>query len=402
MRFIRSAFSLFILLSLLSACSGTSAGPPPSGPIGLNYEDGNGMDQLNCDSGNLAQIAADMKEIASLHADWIRIDASMTAVTGLPKSPACPRQPEFRGLENMLDGIAKSGAQPLLNLLLNSYDPPTRAAYLTWLDQLLDKAPHVRAFEIGNEENLAKSTEGYKGAPEGDYPYGWAFNNSDFDSGDRTGHCPRDTGKMADLDKAVAAYVSWLADSYAVIKKKRPDATIIIGGLASWQYECWTQLLGRHQAWQHADAIAYHPYADTPALSQKTYDAFHAIVASWPKKLPVWITEFGFTTAKGNGSIVSSEKAKADDLSENYRLLTARTQAPILYYTAREWPLTSADWKTQCGYVPCLPDKAGSNPGHIPGTADDMSGFGLFEWMDGKLIEEPAAKAFRAIRGSQP
>ncbi len=33
---------------------------------GVNYETGNGMNQLNCDSGNVKQIQADMAELAAI------------------------------------------------------------------------------------------------------------------------------------------------------------------------------------------------------------------------------------------------------------------------------------------------------------------------------------------------
>jgi hypothetical protein len=57
---------------------------------------------------------------------------------------------------------------------------------------------------------------------------------SDFSSSDRKGVCPQDPTKAADLDHKVSSDVAWLADTYAVIKAKRPLATVIIGGLSSW------------------------------------------------------------------------------------------------------------------------------------------------------------------------
>ncbi|HEY4042899.1 MAG TPA: hypothetical protein VGM32_13790 [Rhodopila sp.] len=54
---------------------------------------------------------------------------------------------------------------------------------------------------------------------------------------------------------------------------------------------------------------------------------------------------------------------------------------PVLYYTARDWPLTTAQWKQQCAYAPCVLDKSGS---------------GLFEQLDRGVIKEPSEKAFAA------
>jgi hypothetical protein len=212
--------------------------------------------------------------------------------------------------------------------------------------------------------------------------------------------CPKDPAKVEDLDRAVSSYVAWLADTYAAIKAKRPHATVVIGGLSSWQAQCWTEKLGQHDAYRYADAIAYHPYGATPSEAAAALNVFEPIVKSWPKLLAIWITEFGFTTGDGV-SRVGTEQVKASDLAQTYRLLASRVSGPILYYTARDWPLTAAHWKQQCGSAPCVLDKPGSNPGHIPGTERDVSGSGLFEQLDGHLIREPAEKAFAAAARAQ-
>ena len=375
----------------LAIAAGTRAAPP----LGVNYATGNGMDQLNCDGGNTAQIAADMAQLKSIGAKWIRIEAATTAETGLAKSPTCQRLPALQGLRNMLKGVESAKARPLIVLLVDQYDSAAHAPYRAWLEQVLAEAPESAAFEVGNEENLSQSTEGYKGAPPGSYPYGWRFSASDFGSSDRTGVCPRDPARVEDLDRAVSGYVAWLADTYAAIKAKRPHATVVIGGLSSWQAQCWTEKLGQHDAYRYADAIAYHPYGATPSEAAAALNVFEPIVKSWPKLLAIWITEFGFTTGDGV-SRVGTEQVKASDLAQTYRLLASRVSGPILYYTARDWPLTAAQWKQQCGSAPCVLDKPGSNPGHIPGTERDVSGSGLFEQLDGHLIQEPAEKAFAA------
>jgi hypothetical protein len=404
-RAVQPATSLFaptVVLALLAglislALSAEACAAPP---LGVNYETGNGMDQLNCDSGNTAQIAADMAQLKSIGAKWVRIEASTTAESGLPTPPTCPKLPRFQGLRNLLRGVEGAQARPLIVLLVDHYDSAARAPYHVWLEQLLAEAPESAAFEVGNEENLSQSTEGYKGAPPGSYPYGWRFNASDFSSSDRTGVCPQDPTKAADLDRAVSSYVDWLADTYAVIKAKQPHATVIIGGLSSWQAQCWTLKLGQHGAYRHADAIAYHPYGATPSEAAATLDVFQQIVNSWPKPMAIWITEFGFTT-QGGGSSVATEQVKARNLAETYHLLSIRVNGPILYYTARDWPLTTAQWKQYCAYAPCVLDKPGSNPGHILGTDRDISGSGLFEQLDKRLVQEPAEKAFAAETRAQ-
>lgn len=363
---------------------------------GVNYETGNGMNQLNCDSGNVKQIQADMEELTALHLQWVRVEVSMIS----PSSLSCPKLPPFQGLKNILAGIRNTGAKPLVDILASQYAPGMRGSYIAWLNTLLDEAPEVFDFEVGNEENLSHSTEGYKGAPKGDYPYGWEFNASDFASNDLAGKCPApNSAKNADLERAVSSYVEWLADTYATIKRKRPAAKVIIGGLSSYQPECWLEKMGQHRVYEHADAIAYHTYGDNPADSAATLKYPQVAMKSWKKGLPIWITEFGFTTVAGSAGSVPNEQKKADYMTAEFDLLAAKVSGPILYYTARDFPLTASQWKQQCSYSPCVSDPGHSKPGHVQGTNYDVSGAGLFEWLDGKVVREPSYRNFATLHG---
>ena len=363
---------------------------------GVNYETGNGMNQLNCDSGNVKQIQADMEELTALHLQWVRVEVSMSS----PSSLSCPKLPPFQGLKNMLRGIRNTGAKPLVDILASQYAPSMRGSYVVWLNTLLDEAPEVFDFEVGNEENLSHSTEGYKGAPKGDYPYGWEFNAGDFASNDLLGWCPAPySAKNADLERGVSSYVEWLADTYATIKRKRPAAKVIIGGLSSYQPECWLEKMGQHRVYEHADAIAYHTYGDNPADSVATLRYLQVAMKGWKKELPIWITEFGFTTVAGSAGSVPSEQKKADSMTAEFDLLAAKVAGPILYYTARDFPLTTSQWKQQCSYSPCVADPGRSKPGHVPGTNYDVSGAGLFEWLDGKAVREPSYRNFATLHG---
>jgi hypothetical protein len=80
------------------------------------------MDQLNCDGGNTAQIAADMAQIESIGAKWVRIEASTTAESGFATSPACPKLPPLQGLRNLLRAVESDQARPLIDLLVDHYD----------------------------------------------------------------------------------------------------------------------------------------------------------------------------------------------------------------------------------------------------------------------------------------
>jgi hypothetical protein len=108
-----------------------------------------------------------MAQLKSIGAKWVRIEASTTAGSGLPTSPACPKLPPLQGLRNLLRGVESAQARPLIDLLVDHYHSAARAPYHTWLEQLLAEAPESAAFEVGNEENLSQSTEGCRGAPSG-------------------------------------------------------------------------------------------------------------------------------------------------------------------------------------------------------------------------------------------
>ncbi len=88
--FVASTVALALLTGPISLVLSAEARAAP--PLGVNYATGNGMDQLNCDGGNTAQIAADMAQLKSIGAKWVRIEASTTAKTGLSISTP-PRAP---------------------------------------------------------------------------------------------------------------------------------------------------------------------------------------------------------------------------------------------------------------------------------------------------------------------
>jgi hypothetical protein len=260
--------------------------------------------------------------------------------------------------------------------------------------------PKCSTSKLGTTRILSHSTEGYKGAPKGDYPYGWEFNASDFASNDLAGKCPApNSAKNADLERGVSSYVEWLADTYVTIKRKRPRAKVIIGDLSSYQPVCWLEKMGQDQAYEHADAIAYHTYGDNPTDSAATLGYLQIAMKHWKKELPVWITEFGFTTVAGSAGSVPNEQKKADYMKAEFDLLTAKVAGPILYYTARDFPLTASQWKQQCSYSPCVADPSHSRPGSVPGINYDVSGAGLLEWLDGKVVREPSYQNFSTLRG---
>lgn len=373
---------------------------------GVNYVTGFGMDALNCQAANKEQIAKDMQQLSALGVKWVRIETSPSAITGLPNPPTCPLPAhEFDNLQNLLEGVASIGATPVLNIVNWHYTPAMKAGYEAWLHRLLAAAPNVHVFEIGNEENLSYQNETYPGANPDEEPYGWNFNPADFSASDGIGVCPTDATKLSDLTAGVNSYVAWLSDTSAVIKSANTGNAVMMGAITSWQLQCWLQMLGQNKAYNYVDSFSYHAYpryTNTPQDGAATLDDFLTDTANWPKH-PVWITEYGFSTHVGdNNSVCTSNTAtsgqstttwtcseadKAANITTEYSLLRQKLTTPIILYTARDYPLSSAQWISQCAGNTC------------PGTnhVNNMGGEGLFEWKDGMLTVEPAANAFKVL-----
>jgi hypothetical protein len=92
-----------------------------------------------------------------------------------------------------------------------------------------------------------------------------------------------------------------------------------------------------------------------------------------------------------------TEEKKAQALGAEYRMLEAKVGEPILYYTARDYPLTTKQWQDQCASEGCVQDKKHTSAGYISGTNWDVSGAGLFEWLNGKLVVEPSYGALAGV-----
>lgn len=96
-----------------------------------------------------------------------------------------------------------------------------------------------------------------------------------------------------------------------------------------------------------------------------------------------------------------NEQKKAEYMTAEFGLLAAKVSGPILYYTGREFPLTTSQWKQQCSYSPCVADPGHSKPGHVSGTNYDVSGAGLFEWLDGNVVRKPSYRNFATLHGRE-
>jgi hypothetical protein len=329
-------------------------------------------------------------------------------------------------LPNLIHAITAARMRPVLNILQWRY-PESIDAYRTWLTNLLD-LPAVKngvwVFELGDEPNLnvysetggswngTKWVAPYVGYSPEEQPYGWDLPEQAVDHpgdpNDYIGDCPADPRALAPYKAAVKRYVDWLAASHDVIKRSKPDAKIVLGGLSSWQATCFLKVLGQPDvaAYDYVDAVGWHAYAvgssdklvQTPANGAASLDIATNAIDAWPQKRPVWITEYGVTTPtnyahydSGWGDAVQNEATKATFDAEEFTLLRTqkRFAGPVMLYTVVDYPLTASDWHGE--------DRTGNE-----------GGAGLFEWCfpDASkytcpstlpLRVEPAFAAFAAL-----
>jgi len=235
---------------------------------GVNYRTGYGIQSLIANEQNLGQVALDFQQIGSLEAQWVRVETYMPQ-NGVDATIDLP---------NFIDAIEAAGMQPVLDILQWHYPASIRPSYQRWLKGLLNGAAHnVAVFELGNEPNLntygdfggtydaqtGQYTQPYPGFDVEDQPYGWDIPEYLVDTGstdpnEYLGACP--SGDMSAYQAAVAEYVQFLSDSYQIIKEVKPNATVVMGGISSWQATCFLQMLGSLKAYLYADAIGWHPY----------------------------------------------------------------------------------------------------------------------------------------------
>lgn len=99
-----------------------------------------------------------------------------------------------------------------------------------------------------------------------------------------------------------AQYVKLLKIAYEEIKAIDKEALVVAGGLCNWNAD-YIQAMYLEGAQGYFDVIAVHPYNEGPDLSQKTdrkMKSFYEVIRKYEKKkIPVWITEFGGTSFKG-------------------------------------------------------------------------------------------------------
>lgn len=151
------------------------------------------------------------------------------------------------------------------------------------------------------------------------------------------------TDQATPYNVGVNKYVQWLQLAYNTIKTEDPSATVVLGGISSYQMEDFMDRLTVEQAYNYFDEVAYHPYADDPVKVIGALRRFQDKMKTWPagkNNLPIWLTEIGFhvNTTSGGSAGVADEAAKAAYLKNMYIKMMQNLphKRPVFWYILHE------------------------------------------------------------------
>jgi hypothetical protein len=147
----------------------------------------------------------------------------------------------------------------------------------------------------------------------------------------------KESSNQTIYDAAVQSYIDRLQDTYTIIKENRPDAFVLLGGIADQGMERWIEAFSRLKGYESVDIVSFHDYGPNPEQLSTRLQALKIAMAKTPEfgVKPIWVTEFGFTTDKNEGSNkkVSDEKTKAEYLGRSVKLMRdSGINGPLFWY----------------------------------------------------------------------
>jgi hypothetical protein len=304
---------------------------------------------------------------------WLRISLPTVINRFYSSNPNNGFFPTVYNLKTAVTEMRKYGIKPLVDLAQWHYpytDQSKRREYKAWLEQAVKiMGDDVSAYEIGDEVNLP--VENCPGCnADFEEPGGWNYRMTperlkEFNSNTPpVGDCNCHNHAQPGYEIGVESYVEWLRDSYQTIKKANPNATVVAGALSDWQAMCFLRMFTVLRGYRYADAISWHPYPfysalnppPTAADSASSTAELQEIIANWPSpynNLPIWITEYGFSTSTSDGAMyvgnssLTGEQVKSQDIASEWHLLREqyRINTPIFLYAARDLPTSEAWWR---------------------------------------------------------
>jgi len=158
-----------------------------------------------------------------------------------------------------------------------------------------------------------------------------------------------DNGEFWDPSPDAAAYADLYLAARAAIDAVDPSARVIIGGLVSPTAFLPAMLAASAELAGHVDGVAIHPYGQPDVVLAKIRDARAALVSLGMAAVPLYVTEFGWTTdPPGALDYVPASSRTADILTTLSALghLNCDVAAAILYtwVTPQRDPDDSGDW----------------------------------------------------------
>jgi hypothetical protein len=112
---------------------------------------------------------------------------------------------------------------------------------------------------------------------------------------------------------SAAQYTQLLKATYAAIKAEDPTATVVLGGLSTGPDAAYLQGIHDNGGWGSFDVLAFHAFMNgAPDANGSILPLWFAnaksTVAAWGAK-PIWITEFGWSTFSGAGSVSTGDQS---------------------------------------------------------------------------------------------
>src|SRR3954453_13832518 len=166
------------------------------------------------------------------------------------------------------------------------------------------------------------------------------------------------------------AYAGLLKIFYPAVKAAAPQLTVV-GGDLSLADTTFLQAMYAAGARGYYDALSVHPYQVMLGSAASTSDpslawpaapavdtfatgvqAVHAVmVANGDSAVPLWITEFGFSTCTAASKLCVSQDAQAQYLAASFRMAARWTYVPVvLSYLTRD-PMTDGSWNGSFGML---------------------------------------------------
>lgn len=159
---------------------------------------------------------------------------------------------------------------------------------------------------------------------------------------------------------SVARYATLVRRSHQAISGIDRGAEVVLGGMADapslkpWSFLSRLYAIRRAKRW--FEGVALHPYARGFRAMREQIKRSREVVARHDRRVPIWITELGWSSDPGGGSKLSKTPGQQARLLErSFKLLTARRKRwrieGVFWYTWRDSTAGVCAWCDTAGLV---------------------------------------------------